>query len=138
MNLLSHRKSKHLETVAVCRKYLEGRCPFSSGKCWWNHKQMEHEKVTSASCYTCRETFDTKRKMMTHRKTSHRELVSKCNNFTQNKCIFADKGCWFLHDDDKMEIDDTTNENIHKNDQADPVFQKVFSNVKPPIAERIV
>ena len=43
-NLLSHRKSKHGETVASCRKYLEGKCPFSTDKCWWNHKQNDGKK----------------------------------------------------------------------------------------------
>ena len=76
---------------------------------------------------------------MTHRKNYHRELVSKCNNFLQNKCIFADKGCWFIHEEEKMEIDDSSkNENNDKINETEPVFQKATGNIKPPIAERIV
>ena len=135
-NLLSHRKSKHGETVAICRKYLEGRCPFSIEKCWWNHKQMGETKASSFNCYVCSETFGTKTNMMQHRKRYHRELVSKCNNFSQNKCIFAETSCWFLHEEKEMEISGShQNEKKEMND-CDPkesVFQKVFRNIRPPI-----
>ena len=137
MNLLSHRKSKHAETVAVCRKYLEGKCHFSSEKCWWNHKQLDERKEDPVCCYICSETFETKTKMMIHRKSNHKELVSKCNNFAQNKCMFADKACWFIHEDDNMDIEENSaNDNIYKKEISEPVFQKVRSNIKPPILGR--
>ena len=130
--LLSHRKSKHGETVAICRKYLEGRCPFSMEKCWWNHKQNDENKARSFNCYVCSEAFETKTKMMQHRKSNHKELVSKCNNFPLNKCIFADISCWFLHEQEEMDIS-FQNE---KEKENEPVFQKVFRNIKPPISEK--
>ena len=71
---------------------------------------------------------------MQHRKRHHRELVSKCNNFSQNKCIFADTSCWFLHEQEEMEISESfQNEKEIINDL---VFQKVLTNIKPPISEK--
>ena len=138
MNLLSHRKSKHSETVAVCRKYLEGKCHFSPEKCWWNHKQMDEKNTDRVCCYICSDIFETKTKMMLHRKRNHKEQVSKCKNFLQNKCMFADPSCWFLHEDDDMKIEQSsTNENIEKIEKSEPVFQKVNSNIKPPISENL-
>ena len=139
MNLLSHRKSRHGETVAVCRKYLEGRCHFSSEKCWWNHKDKDQTKGTSVSCYVCSEMFETKTKMMVHRKSTHRELVSTCKNFLRNDCMFADKACWFLHEEEEMEIEEGIQKENDKKDnhnKTESVFQKVFENIRPPIVEK--
>ena len=102
-NLLSHRKIKHKETLAVCRKYLEGSCHFSPEKCWWKHEKADEVKGNSVSCYVCNEKFETKSTMMIHRKKDHKELVRKCNNFSKNKCLFADNACWFLHEEIYME-----------------------------------
>ena len=135
-NLLSHRKNKHIETVAVCRKFSEGRCQFSPEKCWWKHERADEHKNNSASCYVCNENFETKSTMMIHRKNNHKELVSKCNNFSNNKCKFADNACWFLHEEIYMEIDENDKNEKRKRDenkQTESVFQSVFRNIKPPI-----
>ena len=92
--------------------------------------------VNSISCYVCSEKFETKTSMMIHRKNNHKELVSKCTNFSQNKCIFGDKTCWFLHEDTDMEIEKENRNEKRKtdeNNQAMSFFQKVFRNIKPPI-----
>ena len=100
---------------------------------------MDEKKPSSFNCYVCSETFETKRNMMQHRKRHHRELVSKCKNFSQNKCIFADTSCWFLHEQEEMEISESfQNEKEKRNDcdQKDSVFQRVLTNIKPPISEK--
>ena len=43
-NLMKHRKVNHIETIAHCKNKLEGNCPFSDQKCWWNHQKVENNK----------------------------------------------------------------------------------------------
>ena len=74
-NLMYHRKSKHLNTVAFCRNNLGGNCPYSDDMCWWNHGERQEEKV---SCYICNTTFETKAHIMIHRKEEHAETVRLC------------------------------------------------------------
>ena len=83
--------------------------------------------------------FETKTKMMVHRKSTHRELVSTCKNFLRNDCMFADKACWFLHEEEEMEIEEGIQKENDKKDnhnKTESVFQKVFENIRPPIVEK--
>ena len=48
-NLMDHRKSEHSSTVALCRNYSNGNCPYSNQMCWWTHaehKESENDLET--------------------------------------------------------------------------------------------
>ena len=77
-NLMYHRKSKHLNTVAFCRNKQEGHCPFADDMCWWNHVKKLDDNI---ECYICNETFKTKVDLMKHRKTNHIAMVTSCSRF---------------------------------------------------------
>ena len=132
-NLMNHRKEKHPEAVAFCRKKRDGNCPFSDEKCWWNHQ--EKQNTEEVKCYVCNQTFKDKPSMMTHRKAEHRNIVRKCDKFSQNICPFQSKACWYLHETEAEPMDiEEQNSNSEKQKQSVPsVFQNLFMNIKPPI-----
>ena len=123
------------------KKKLDGKCPYTSEKCWWKHDTNEIDPNSAINCFICNETFTSKSVMMKHRKKEHRSKVRKCTKFLQNQCPFLNESCWFLHDEDdnnKIEInngehsEDEQNDNGHKS-TFESVFQKVQENLKPPI-----
>ena len=136
-NLMTHRKLKHIETVAYCQKKLEGKCSFSDELCWWKHTGDQHSTEENIECFICHNTFESKPNLMRHRKISHPNVIRQCNNFAQNMCKFQGSSCWFRHDEKAMETDEIGNrgvkENSEENVKSDSVFQKAFMNIKPPI-----
>ena len=133
-NLMIHRKSKHSNTVAPCKNKLVGKCSFTDEMCWWKHGDISEKSSESIMCYICNETFESKTKMMLHRKIDHRNLVRMCNNYLEKNCMFQSKSCWFLHDEEVFEHE----EDIDKEDEgikneSDSVFQNLLKNKKPPI-----
>ena len=75
--LMKHRKSSHRDTVAMCRNWRNGSCPYTEEACWWNHV----EKILNGNhhtCYICGTTFDTKNQLMLHRKKEHGHIVGLC------------------------------------------------------------
>ena len=93
--LMRHRKLEHPNTVANCRNYSEGRCNFDDNSCWWHHKDGEQVEI---ECYFCEKTFDTKGKVMIHRKMEHPRTVKQCIQFEDLKCKFNEETCWFKHE----------------------------------------
>ena len=95
---------------------------------------------TIITCYICNSNFESKWKMMVHRKTDHKNVVRKCDRYLQNNCRFESIACWYLHDEDKMEVDDNL-ENMdtgksEKKKEPESVFQKARGNLKPPIEKQ--
>ena len=128
--MLNHRKEKHPEAVAFCRKKKDGKCLFSDEKCWWNHQDRQKYTTEQVECYICNQTFKDKPSMMTHRKIEHRSIKRKCDTFLQNNCPFQSDACWYLHklEEEPMEID------REKEEQSETsVFRNLFMNTKPPI-----
>ena len=142
-NLMNHRKRTHINTVAYCRNYQEGICNFTAELCWWNHDSTENNKAKNSNiitCYICNSNFESKSEMMFHRKTDHKNVVRKCNRYLQNNCRFESIACWYLHDEEDMEVDDNF-ENIDtgkgdKEKEPELVFQKARGNLKPPIEKQ--
>ena len=62
-NFMLHRKAKHIESVAVCKNSVEGKCVFSSEICFWKHKP-DNMNINSFECFICTETFQSKDSMM--------------------------------------------------------------------------
>ena len=80
-NMMSHRKTEHPKSVADCDKYKNGECRFSSKTCWWSHdlqRVVENRSGDVFKCFTCKETFTNKSRMMLHKKEKHRHLVRSC------------------------------------------------------------
>ena len=161
--LMTHRKQKHSNTVALCKNNLLKKCIFSAELCWWNHNKSKDENIERIECFICNDTFETKTKMMVHRKNNHTNFVGKCNNFLQNNCKFEDQFCWFLHDEATMETETSenvtgtsenvtgtsenvtetsenvteTSENIAEKDNFASVFQKSQKIQKPPLQTKV-
>ena len=139
-NLLNHRKNHHTEAVAICRKFLEGICHFTSKMCWWNHRENGAGNIPDIICYICSERFESKMELMIHRKNKHREVVRGCTNFAKNSCMFQEQSCWFIHEEEAMDTADPTEEEeevIGSEDEAETpsVFQRVFRSTKPPLGK---
>lgn len=130
-----HRKTKHLNTVAYCKNYIEGKCNYADSMCWWNHAEKVEEKT---ACFICNKTFETKAKIMLHRKKEHKETVKSCSQFQTSSCRFKEESCWFKHE---LEDTDSHRKNVPENDEEknhEQVFQKVSENLEPPINQEKV
>ena len=137
-NLMNHRKSKHLDTVAYCRNNIEGRCSYSDEMCWWNHGKRENEGI---KCYICSVIFKSKTHLMSHRKKEHNDTVKPCTQFRQNCCRFRSDACWFKHVENisenviENEKEDKTKDS-KKNNKSQTVFQEVLGDLDPPIVDQ--
>ena len=86
-NLMNHRKRMHINTVALCKNNLVGKCSFTSEMCWWNHDNRLSETNSSVQCFLCGESFKSKFEMMIYRKSMHTSRVKECNNCLANNCM---------------------------------------------------
>ena len=102
---------------------------------------FQKKKPESVVCYICNENFESKTKMMLHRKKDHKNLVRLCHKYLEKNCMFQNKSCWFLHDEEVFESEDnlgeenkvnSVNQNANQN-KSDSVFQNLLKNKKPPI-----
>ena len=109
-NCMLHRKAKHIESVAVCKNSVEGKCVFSSEICFWKHKP-DNMNVNSIECFICTETFQSKDSMMKHRKIKHHHIV---------------KLCWYKHNNKPIQMNECPEDEQAK---TQSVFQEVFSEV---------
>ena len=116
-NMMAHRKTMHLSTVAYCKRNIDGICPYSEEMCWWNHAEKVTPSGDQVNCFVCNKTFGNKNIMMTHRKNEHAELIRPCTQFQSNTCRFLSKVCWFKHMTEKKES----------------VFPKVLDKLEPPL-----
>ena len=37
--MMSHKKSKHIESIRFCNLILDGECPFKEETCWFKHAE---------------------------------------------------------------------------------------------------
>ena len=132
-NLMTHRKSEHLGTIAHCRNNLQGKCDYTDQMCWWNHAPEVPTSEANFKCYVCDNTFESKYDMMVHRKKEHGSIIKPCNLYQDNSCRFTNESCWFRHnlenDDNNIQEEDVDDEQM----ETDSVFQKVWENLKPPL-----
>ena len=130
-SLMNYRKEKHPDAVAVCQNYLENKCKFSSKECWWNHDSRRTK--SEMCCFNCQRTFKTKSEMMQHRKQEHKSIVKMCSNFQQNSCRWSTSYCWFLHEEEKMDMEYSLNEKaneIKENKTQNKQTDKIGENLK--------
>ena len=75
--LMNHRKEIHIDTIKLCKYFLEERCEFPDSVCWFRHDYKEKEKVHTQviKCGLCVKTFKTQFNLMYHRKESHEDIV---------------------------------------------------------------
>ena len=121
-SLMEHRKIMHIESVAHCRNNLQGNCPYTDEKCFWNHNKETKENV---KCFICAKSFENKNEMMKHRKREHFDIVKPCFQYSQNTCRFKDILCWFKHEEENKNSD---NMNVD--------FREVSEDLDPPIAHQ--
>ena len=134
-NLMSHRKEKHLSTVAYCRNNLIGKCTFSFEMCWWNHDEKPTETEEHFKCFLCSELFESRPNMMTHRKRMHPLVIGQCRQFEQKSCRFQSESCWYNHEKastKKSYVNNKDEEAMEDEDESQQVFRKAFVNPKPP------
>ena len=132
-NLMLHRKQKHIESVAFCRKKRDGMCPFSNEKCWWSHKKRQAHNIEQIECYFCDEILKDKPSLMKHRKAEHKSLIRKCEKYLKNNCPRESDVCWYLHEDVIMEIEEQNDKDKAQEPTKTSGFQDLFPHTKPPI-----
>ena len=127
-NFMHHRKSNHIEVVAFCQNENEGKCIFSSDKCWWKHKEKDDQNQSSTiRCFICQNKFESKDSMMMHRKKMHRNLVKECSKLKNSECNRGENECWFKHGTDNTH-EENHEQNI-ENMEEDVPEESVFQNV---------
>ena len=139
---MQHRKKEHKSSVAPCRKFSVGECPYNDDKCWWNHTDKGNLSE-NVQCFICSKTYKSKGEMMKHRKKEHRSVVKFCDKFQEGKCGFQDDFCWFRHDEKeeiKRKIDeqmDIGNESENEESKScESVFYETQRKLKPPIKRK--
>ena len=114
-----------------------------STKCEWNCENcsyqaytavelMKHLKITShqpskaisnkkllysdyRQCYTCKLEFEGYHNLMNHRRDIH-PSNKKCYLFSDGKCPRDNKKCWYVHEEQLMEVDESfKSESLHTN-----------------------
>ena len=128
-DLMVHRKVDHPHTVAPCRKGKD--CEFSADVCWWKHT-TENENSSMIECYFCEMTFETKTKVMMHRKLEHSKTVKACTKFINLACNYTEDTCWFKH----REKENAFKSNLKESNQS--VFREGPNNPKPPLKTKSV
>ena len=108
-NFMHHRKSMHPEAIAFCRNESEGKCPFSSDKCWWKHREENNLNTLNIECFICHEKFSSKDAMMIHRKREHPNMVKYCTKINTNECKFGENECWFKHSGENIQEESLEN-----------------------------
>ena len=90
------------------------------------HKAKGQTWEMTYQCKHCGEQFSEKWNLMMHRKIQQRRKIRKCTTFIENKCKFESKACWHVHDEEEMEIDEKTENDINDVDSGEneSVFQK--------------
>ena len=128
-DLMSHKKTDHLDRVSKCRNYSDGNCPYSDGDCWFDHgANIRACDKTDFNCKLCDKVFEERSDYMKHRKSEHRLLVPLCRDNKKGSCMFNDKTCWFLHDTNQVISEgDNQEKRINYNQE---VFDKLFDMMK--------
>ena len=72
------------------------------------HFWSEHNEDESFSCKFCDESFPSLNDLRMHKKSNHIEKVNFCSNFATSSCIYGNKKCWFVHEEE-TETDDEFN-----------------------------
>ena len=131
-NLMVHRKTSHIGSVAMCRNFKDGSCNYTDDACWWNHEDKVNHKG-NIQCFLCGKTFERKSEMMSHRKINHSDILQQCNQFLKGSCRFQNQYCWFKHSLESKENDKSDGVIEEEKEIETPsVFQKVVKNPKPP------
>ena len=134
-NFMNHRKSQHVDLVALCRNFLDGKCVFSKHMCWWKHEESDFSNLTQKqSCYVCNDRFKEKNDLMIHRKKHHPRIVKDCSKFSEENCRFRSDTCWFIHRKDETDNKQEGEEEEHNEENVGQlVFQKVPEKQKAPL-----
>jgi hypothetical protein len=89
----------------MCSFFLEGKCIYDKGVCWFKHEQLETtenstipHKLKEYNCGFCGKLFENKNECMIHRKKEHITSVSECFKNENGGCRFGDEKCWFRHE----------------------------------------
>ena len=93
--LMKHMKTKHENSLPICKFFLRGICNFEDNICWYTHKK-EDKSPTTFQCGHCEQSFTDKNDFMHHRKRDHIERVQTCKFYNEGSCRFDNK-CWFSH-----------------------------------------
>ena len=85
LNIMMHRKTNHIGSVATCRNFENEICSYTSDACWWNHEEKRNCSA-NIQCYICGKSFEKKSDLMSHMKKNHIDLVQQCNKFMNAEC----------------------------------------------------
>ena len=129
-NLDKHMKEKHKSTNESDWNCNDCAFQASDASCLLTHlKRSGHQPSENVEkkklypdyrqCYTCNMEFDGYITLMNHRKTTH-PSKKKCKNFPGN-CRF-NNDCWYIHEEESMEIVGPNQESNFKCNFCDEAF----------------
>ena len=96
--LMRHKKTMHIDKVALCRQYATGTCDFGDQYCWFSHCQSkQNHEATIFNCKSCGKEFMFQSDCLKHRKQEHTNIVPPCKNERNGTCRFGSLNCWFNH-----------------------------------------
>ena len=98
-DMMINIKSEHIENVKLCKYFIEDSCVFGV-ECWLLHdltKKLETRPPTQLKCMFCESSFDSKHKLMNHRKKEHPKRVKQCRNDLNGNCQYGPILCWYNH-----------------------------------------
>ena len=103
-DLINHKKIMH-KTYQPCRS--PNNCSWGE-ECLFNHEELGENMFI---CYQCGEKFDSRHKVMIHRRIVHKNEI--CRAYLKGSCEFSP--CWFSHvsiskNTSSPEIIDTNNQ----------------------------
>ena len=123
--LMNHRRSNH-PSSRICRYFKDNCCKFDEETCWYRHEsktKLQDEHRMEYPCKECDKKFEKQMDLMKHKKMEHKKLISKCRNFAQGRCELKDNACWFLHDEEEMEVDVEDEQGFHEAPKKTPPDQ---------------
>ena len=93
-NLRSHIEKSHIEYDINCSKWDNNTTTQYYAE---RHPETKHEISNHIDCRICGEKFQTKGKLMHHRKNMHPDSVAPCRNKMNGQCPYSDEKCWWRH-----------------------------------------
>ena len=136
-DLMSHRKTTHIEKVKLCSYFGEGKCNFGD-ECWYNHSiSGSNNDNTELKCRICDKMFVNRNDFMHHRKKEHTKNVPFCKNALKGSCHFGVKNCWFNHNENDISNINENGSGENLNDMNQEMIGKLFEMMEK-FTQRIV
>ena len=134
---MNHRKATH-PSNKKCRNFPDGNCTWGKD-CWYVHSEdlMEVDETSEKEeqkhvCYICQFQYETKDTLKKHKKKEHTSTVQKCQKYLENKCERSEESCWFIHESQFTQLNNTNISRTEQNVLKTQVFCEDQKSPFPP------